>query len=157
MSDMENQTGTPVMPMSRALLYYFGCLVGFLLVFVGYRHVTWMSSWVPIFAYLGAGFFLNRTVLRALIAWHPVYDCRMQEVEQRRSSCRQHAAERGALEVPPDDSLAVLLSGAVYPARRGQAFVSPSFAACASMTETIVFPRIPFKSSCPRLRASWTR
>ncbi len=74
MSDMEKGAGTPVMPMSRALLYYFGCLVGFLLVFVGYRHVTWMSSWVPIFAYLGAGFFLNRTVLRALIAWHPVYN-----------------------------------------------------------------------------------
>jgi hypothetical protein len=97
MSDTETQTGTQVMPMSRALLWYLGCLVGFLLVFVWYRDVQWMSSWVPIFAYLGAGIFLNRTVLRALIQWHPVYDCRMQEVEQRRSSCRQHGAERGAL------------------------------------------------------------
>ena len=41
--------------------------------------VDWLSSWVPILAYLGAGIFLNRIVLRGLIEWHPVY-CTVQNV-----------------------------------------------------------------------------
>ena len=74
MSDMEKDAGTPVMPMSRALLLYLACLLGFMLVLMLRAGVDWLSSWVPIVAYLGAGIFLNRTVLRALIEWHPVYN-----------------------------------------------------------------------------------
>ena len=74
MSDMENGAGTPVMPMSRALLLYLACLLGFMLVLMLRAGVDWLSNWVPILAYLGAGIFLNRTVLRSLIAWHPVYN-----------------------------------------------------------------------------------
>jgi len=86
MSDMENGAGTPVMPMSRALLLYLACLLVFMLVLMLRAGVDWLSSWVPILAYLGVGIFLNRTVLRSLIAWHPVYNT-LQNVAS--AKCRQ--------------------------------------------------------------------
>ena len=74
MSDMEKGAGTPVMPMSRALLLYLACLVGFVLLLMLHMGVTWVPKLAILVAYLGAGIFLNRTVLRSLIAWHPVYN-----------------------------------------------------------------------------------
>ena len=109
MSDMEKSAGTPVMPMSRALLLYFACLLGFMLVLMLRAGVDWLSSWVPILAYLGRG---------DLPQSHRV------AFADRMASDVQHHRERRALEVPTDVAVAFFLPGAVYPTGRGQALVA---------------------------------
>ncbi len=74
MSDMEKATATPAMPMSRALLLYLACLLGFMLLLMLHMGVDWVPKLAVLVGYLGAGIFLNRIVLRGLIEWHPVYN-----------------------------------------------------------------------------------
>jgi hypothetical protein len=69
-SKAANQSG--VMPLMTALGYYGVAWAALIVGMVAASLVKWPLLFF--IGYIGAGVFLNRTVLRNLIQWHPMYN-----------------------------------------------------------------------------------
>jgi hypothetical protein len=76
MSDMQERphAGGGQMTLRKALSYYGAALVISLVVAGAAMNLQWVPGWTAALVYLLIGVALNRTVLRRLIEWHPVYN-----------------------------------------------------------------------------------
>lgn len=72
-SDVGSQQNN--MRLREAFLRWVGCLGGFILLLVLASSLqSKLFGNAAFFGYFGAGFYLNRCVLRKLIEWHPMYN-----------------------------------------------------------------------------------
>lgn len=63
------------MRLRTAFLYWAGCFGAFiLLVIIASSFDSSFFGNLAFFFYLGAGFYLSRSVLRKIIEWHPMYN-----------------------------------------------------------------------------------
>jgi hypothetical protein len=73
-SDIGNQQ-TSSMRLRVAFLHWAGCLAAFiLLVIIAASFSSTLFGYLAFFFYIGSGVYLNRSVLRKIVEWHPMYN-----------------------------------------------------------------------------------